>query len=176
MIYVKLIILIVVAIIWGCSRENSLMNENISVIQDAPAEKLPVENLRKEYVDEQGWKIPKMGKPLKSDVTNLVDDQGKTISLTTIDFTSREPITKEPFDSIGVSSNGFTKIELIIEMKFKERVLGYMVFAKKVSVDSKNNSVTDVNERSFYYRYFDYDGDGKFETLVTDSSKIRSLK
>ena len=59
-----------------------------------------------------------------------------------------------------------------IENKVKEKIFAYTIFARKAKVSQGSMDNNSSHDHTFVYRILDKDGDGKFETLLTDSSKI----
>jgi hypothetical protein len=64
---------------------------------------------------------------------------------------------------------GLLHLEMIEELKANGKVFGYSIFAAQAATD-KSTGKAYRNGRTFVYRCYDSDGDGKFEVMVVDSS------
>lgn len=68
--------------------------------------------------------------------------------------------------------NGRLRLLKVLEVKFNERVFMYVIDAWPQN-DIAHNNNNSHSVRPFSYRIFDSDGDGKFETLVSDGVVIK---
>jgi hypothetical protein len=69
------------------------------------------------------------------------------------------------------SNNELLKLESVYEFKVKKRAFFYSIFARQAKPDAQIGRPIPAMHM-FVYRILDKDGDGKFETLVSDDSKI----
>lgn len=119
-------------------------------------------------INTDGWQIP-MPTKKKSDgerVTNGTTANGSKVNviisyyIPTKTFLYNLKIDRA-FQDRAVA--GIVKIESLGELKANNKIFGYTINARR----------TEENQLGFGYRIYDSDGDGKFETMVTDNSAFQ---
>jgi hypothetical protein len=149
----------------GTKTPESSANLRNSDVTISPTPK-PV-GLNDQYIQSGGWNIPlplnRVG--LKTKKVRLVNADGKSINCTVYSYVpSEDLLTDEPFKTIGFPDYGKIKITFITEMKVKDKVFSYIFLAQKTKVDNETGKLIETGP-GFSYRYFDMDGDSRFETL-----------
>lgn len=163
----------------GCSTVNTTsindeLNTNISPTPNL--EETPKKNDGR-IVNEEGWQIPPREKrrKLRERVIDMLSEDGKNFKVTITQYVpiggfiySEESLLNEQKTTQlrgNLSMAGFT------EFKLKEKVFLYTIMAITRKPETQKGDNT-THERHFGYQIVDRDGDGKFETLITDKSKF----
>ena len=121
------------------------------------------------FVKAEGWQIPDFssGEVERSTYKTRTKD-GRKIDILVGQYDLKPYIvTDEPFLSIG-DNLGKIQIRTIREFRSGSRPFCYKFQVNRVSVDNEANVVISSHGVSFFFSYYDEDGDGKFETLVLD--------
>lgn len=142
---------------------SSGINLRSSVIDATPTPS----DFRDRYVRDEGWYIPLTSARAgaKTKEVKLAGDDGRSVTCVVYSYSpSEELLTDEPFNSIGRLDYGKIKITFITEMKAKGKVFSYIFLAHKTQVDNQTGRLVETGP-GFSFRYFDMDGDSKFETL-----------
>jgi hypothetical protein len=168
---------IVLAHVAGCSLNNTASVLNAvekESSNDMKLQKVAQENDGK-IIKEEGWTIPKPEKQKLVRISNTDSrlESGGKVKVTTTDYSPvKDFLTEEPIVSMGKGHvYGVTKIDLIRESKVNNKSFCYTVFVSSVKVGEKAGKSWPTGS-PFLYQYIDRDGDGKFETLLTDASKF----
>lgn len=126
---------------------------------------------------EKGWQIPSPRKKQKSKIKESImkSEDGKDIKVTATFYTPIENFIYEenPLDANGevILVHGKLKLMNFVEIKVEENVFLYTISARKTEAKEPIYNSTSHNH-IFGYQIVDRDGDGKFETLLTDGSKF----
>jgi len=162
-----------------CSTVNTtLLNNKLEI--NTSVTPIPPDSLQKyeaKFVKEEGWEIPL---PEKRKATRTIEREAKSENGTSVKrmLTVYIPIDafffqREPYAS-GLDkemTTGLLRLQAIYELKVKEKIYGYTIYAQKTALDEQTRKSVPSG-KIFFYQCFDTDGDGKFETLVTDQSGI----
>lgn len=168
-----------VVFLFGCSTVSTSSLDNELETKASPSPMLPnsPQNYEGKFIKQEGWKIPLPDKKEKMRVIerDVMTENGMKVKRT---ITIYNPIgdfffQRESSTSISGSQlkSESLQIQSIWEVKIKEKIYSYTVIARKATPD-KQTDESVLTKFEFPYRYFDIDGDGKFETLVTDGSEI----
>ena len=159
-----IILLLTVMIFGGCKTSQSLRGKRTPTIQKVGEDY---------FVKPGGWDLLPLGE-LKKGESSISHQPGADGKLIAINLTKLYPlseiITDEPLVSVGYNL-GDLKTLSVIKCEMKGRVFEYSVQAVKVMTEEKTLKIVE-NGSPLFYRYYDMDGDGLFETLVTDSSDV----
>lgn len=171
--------IIFAVLLFGCSTESISSLNNKLEIKTSPSLTPPntPQNYEAKFIREEGWKIPmpERAKKMRIIEREVKSENGKMVKRT---LTIYNPIGEFSFQrESSTSSSGIQipseslELESIWEIKINGKIYSYTVVARKAKLNEQtDNSV--LTRHAFPYRYFDTDGDGKFETLVTDDSNI----
>lgn len=125
------------------------------------------------YVKPDGWEIPAPNE-LKTGDSGTSHQRSADGDLIPITFTNYYPVgeivTSEPGSLVGYEF-GETKVQSVTSCSINGRIFEYSVLAASIKT-SKRAGNTGETGAPFFYRYYDLNGDGLFETLVTDSSDV----
>ena len=118
--------------------------------------------------------MPEDRKKTKESKTYGTTSDGNRVDVT---ITSYAPI-KDFFYTLvidpafrGHAVGGDLRLMFIEELATNGKVYGYSIFARQVAPKDKDgNPLSRDQDHMFVYRCYDSDGDGKFETMITDSS------
>lgn len=125
------------------------------------------------FVKTTGWALPEKerfnSKSLPQTQNGFFSD-GSQIVLSCTIFTPKNPVVvvDEPFRTIGENLGSY-EIDSLVECCGNNLTFLLEVFAHQIS---ENKGSENKTRHSFFYRYYDEDGDGLFEKLVTDSSEV----
>jgi hypothetical protein len=125
---------------------------------------------------QESCKIPLLEKRIKirTYVTNLNSEDGKLIKVTTTAYDSKGELffTREaPTAEHAAELNyGWLKLEWLEELKVKDKIFGYLIFVRGAKPDEKTKKPL-LDKHMFVYRCVDFDGDGTFESILTDTAK-----
>ncbi len=155
------------------------LNNVINVTPTPPMEEIvETSNGNRKFINPGGWQIPmpmpEDRKKTKESKTYGTTSDGERVDMT---ITFYAPI-KDFFYTLVIDPafrehavGGDLILELIGELKTNGKVYGYSIFARQVAPKDKDGNFTaSDHNHMFVYRCYDSDGDGKFETLLTDSS------
>ena len=108
-----------------------------------------------------GWRLPSLeaAKASAASKETLKDSSGKNIEVAAVNYVLENTFAEEPFNLIG-KNFGKLKLSFVRQFSKNEKVFAYVIFAQRADEASKGLGM------SFFYSFRDYDGDGKFETLV----------
>jgi hypothetical protein len=137
-----------------------------------PTPSVSQQNYEARFIRQEGYKIPFPEKKRKTRVIEreVMSENGKKVKRTIILFASGDFLFQR---ESGTSNSGIEipsemlKLKGIWELKIKDKIYSYTITAHNATP----NKLID-HEHDFIYRYFDMDGDGKFEMLVTDDSEV----
>ena len=166
-----------IIILVGCSYANTGALKDRSEIKLSSTPSSVIQDSDSKYIKETGWQVPlpEKKKIVKTSKATIDSESGKHVEIV---ITAYAPIDDflfriepdNPYQKKGLFDE-VLKLESIEEIKVKERIFWYTIFARKAKFgEQKSNNIS--HEHAFVYRILDKDGDGKFETLLTDSSKI----
>lgn len=166
--YTKWLILII-SFVSSCSNDRPKAIENLSDVQvETKVAPTPTsEGLKDLYVKKEGWEIPR---PSKKDFEETKEIEYKTtdgrpVKVTVYSYTASEDLfIRDPIEEVGERGLGLLKIGLISELKFKNKIFCYAVMFNRTQISSDTGKPVSVGPGSVF-RYWDMDGDGKFETL-----------
>lgn len=159
----------------GCSTvETTSLNEE-RAIETSPTQTDSNQNNQAGII-ESGWQIPlpEKKRTLKKSIVTRVSEDGKNIKVTTTecapinDFIYEEKLTDYQKTKL---ISGELQLKTFIENKVNEKIFWYTIFAKQTESNEQKSDNSSHNH-IFVYRIVDKDGDGKFETRVSDSSEI----
>ncbi|MCA1623947.1 MAG: DUF2782 domain-containing protein [Acidobacteria bacterium] len=165
--------------LFGCSTVNtsSLSNKLEIKTSSSPTPLGISQNNEGKFIRQEGWKIPLPEKKEKMRVLerDVMSETGNRVKRT---ITIYNPIgdfffyIDHPTSNLGIQMmSGLLQLESIWEVKVKEKIYSYTVIVRK-AVPNAQTDESILTRHEFPYRYFDIDGDGKFETLVADDSDI----
>jgi hypothetical protein len=163
----------------GCSSAKTASAENELAIKfsPTPTPQSSVEESKDDSVKNENWQIPllKNRKQTRISFSDTKSEDGKPVRLMITDYAPKNEVFFTQVPSGSVSPNrllsGLLKLEFIEELRVKEKIFGYVVFARATKTDEKTGKPSPFGQM-FVYRIIDKDGDGKFETLLADDSKI----
>lgn len=169
-----LVFLLFTAFSGGCSTASTVSRELSEMkYPPNPEAQNTVQINESRSVKKEGWQLPKAEKQkqVRKTVIDSYLENGDKIKVTTTDYAPiKDFFTEEPFASLGKNQAfRLTKINLIRESKVNGKIFCYTIFAKATKPNEKTGKPIAVGS-DFIYQYVDRDGDGKFETLVTDGS------
>ena len=117
-----------------------------------------------------GWQIPGLASSLrkKTDTWAIEIDNGKTVHVEVTDYDpiDADVVTKEPVNLLAPNF-GSVLIYAIMEFAKDDRKFCYRVVANPVGIDEKTGARTYTSS-VLSFKYYDEDGDRKFETLIFD--------
>ena len=126
-------------------------------------------------VKEEGWQIPspKEKKEIGTKLIDMISEGGKNVKVTTTNYAPVGKIVySEKTDDPRVT---LVRDNLIlgnfVEYKAKGKVFLYTIFARRPNTEKQENG-NSSREKIFVYQIVDRDGDGKFETLLINSTKF----
>lgn len=164
---IKFLVLICITFLFACS-DSSVESVKLTNVQ-AKVTATPVSDaLKDQYVKAEGWKIIlPTGK--ESEKTEMLKEEmkatGKSAAITSYSYSpSKDFFTDEPFQSIGRGEYGTIRIAFITELRAKGKVFSYVFLVNRTKIDEESGKRIRTGP-GFYFRYFDMDGDGIFETL-----------
>lgn len=151
----------------GCATvsEDSVLTANPGNTETAEE---PFAAIDRIHVRTEGWSTPKADKKKISDSSATSFDwktaNGTPVSVIATNYLpARDLVTRDLMEAWGAHW-GEIKITRITELKVRENVFCYLMVASKTKIDKDSKKTVGVGP-DFPYRYFDNDGDGKFETL-----------
>lgn len=160
---------------FDCSTVNtsSFSNKLETKILPSPTPTDSPQNHEAKYINPDGWEIPLPEKRKKTRVIerDVKTEDGKIAKRTLTIYSPTDDFFfhRESFSQDSEITTGLLKLQGIYELKVKEKVYGYTIYAQKTIPDEQTGKHTSIGP-TFFYQCFDTDGDGKFETLVTDTS------
>jgi hypothetical protein len=168
-------ILLLITFFVGCRPVQTNFSANKSAVTPSPIPKSAEESKTAEgrVIRKDGWKVPmpKKRKLARTYVETVSSENGKPVEVTNITYSPEEDFyfTDEPFTAEEARSliRGLLKLTLITEMRVKEKIFGYSMIVREAKSDAQTNDNTGHDDHPFTYTIVDFDGDGKFEAMVT---------
>lgn len=125
------------------------------------------------FIKATGWDMPHLAglRTGESSISHQPGDDGKLIAINLTNlYPASDVITDEPLASVGYKLGVF-KLVSMVKCDINGHVFEYSQQVTSVISDQKSGKIVE-NGTPYFFRYYDMDGDGLFETLVTDSSDI----
>lgn len=130
-------------------------------------------------INDAGWPIPMPEKKAQVRVRETTGsaESGEQIAIEISDY-APEGEFAYPSELTGYphlearAKDGLLLLQMISELKCNNRIYGYSVFSAPGEKDAQTGTVKRKGHM-FVYRLFDSDGDGRFETMITDSSSFK---
>jgi hypothetical protein len=164
-------ILLLITFIMGCRTVQPNSSGNKAEITPSPRPKL-VDNSKTaggRVVRKDGWKVPMPTKKklFESIVDSVASNNGKAVKVTKNTYVTEEEdfiFTNDPFTSEEERQlvGGLLKLLFIKEFRVNGKVYAYDI---GVRIAKPANHIDEIG---FGYRIVDFDGDGKFETMLPD--------
>jgi hypothetical protein len=159
----------------GCSTVNtSSLDSKLEVeVSPYPSPPSSPQIYEAKFIRQEGWKIPL---PEKRKKTRTIERDVKSENGKSVKRILTIYIPKDDFfyqREVGISNSGnelkseLLKLQSIWEIKANEKKYSYTITARKAKPDEQED-----HQHDFIYRYFDLDGDGKFETLISNDSEV----
>jgi hypothetical protein len=131
------------------------------------------------FMNQAGWPIPmpENKEQVRVTETTASTESGEKVA---IEITDYAPLGEFAYASElsayphleARARDGLLLLQLISQLKYNNKIYGYSVFSAPGTKDVKTGMVKR-NGHMFVYRLFDSDGDGRFETMITDSSPFK---
>lgn len=128
-----------------------------------------------EFINNEGWHVPLPPEAKKGpkSVIRLTSASGAKVDVVVTVFVGFSnyhftygSMTEEQKDYLG---QGGLKLVALKELRIGRNVYAYVILAEKAEADMKMSG-NESRQHPFFYRIFDRDGDGKFETLFPGNS------
>lgn len=119
-----------------------------------------------------GWVVPQLQcevEQFQSEKRPVVGEDGSEVTLKVAHYRPKSICTYAESSADSSSFlNGNLRLIRIAERKVNDRIFAYIIDALPLSDDRNARP-----KRQFVYRIFDSDGDGKFETLLSDDFVLK---
>lgn len=158
----------------GCSSGKPAPPVNAVAIQPSP---ISVQEGEDTQVQDGGWKIPlpEDREQIRQSFSDAESEDGKHVTLAITELAPKDEVffTQVPSDAASPNSllSGLLKLEFIQELRVREKAYCYLIYARRAKTDEQTGKPSPIGQM-FVYRILDKDGDGKFETLSADASRV----
>jgi hypothetical protein len=159
----------------GCSAANTTLQNSNPEKKSAPVEQNQNRVSDNRIIKAEGWQIPSPEKKeqVRKKTKSLNSDEGDAFEVTLTYYvpTERFIYREKPLnDNQIILVKGELELFDFIEYRVKDKIFAYTIFARRYKIDQPNDNSS--HEHKFVYRILDSNGDGKFETLLTDNSEL----
>jgi len=166
--------LVTLLIVNGCVTKDAASAQNNAAANSDGSIRIVSTKYGKTYVKDKGWEIPGLAASEKKKTSTWnIEDNGKKVN---VDVTEYDPlaadvVTKEPVNLLDPNF-GSVLIYGISEFAAKNQKFCYRVVANRMGINEQTGA-RSYSGSVFAFKYYDEDGDGKFETLIFDEVDSR---
>jgi hypothetical protein len=126
-------------------------------------------------INDDGWSIPDLRSAKINETTEIQfkDRFGNERKVKVIHFSLNDKTKKEPY---SLTTFNFGKMQLfsVRQWKIGNKIFAYIITARRVEYEQSEKKYMP-NGMAFMFGFLDEDGDGKFETLLSDPDSDLSI-